>query len=623
MLCPQGETCICGPDLKPCKFKKVISPNFRPQIEQTAIFVRRVGHQTVLIPNLGYQATAETHSQAFKLSPQGINIEPSISTAPSGAKSYCAWLNDSTPGHKNLFDSNRGRQILISVYTKDPANLDDPDQWSAPEGLLAAPDDFPGLLEPKVILNGDDSGLLVFTALDKGATLRDSGLGSGRYLYAARLQGGLFGEPFRVHGKCFKREYGYEQSFGFDIPDLVDPFAKFKKPEWVMSYQGLGDLGSRAASGNVLVTTLAEGSETWSPPVNLTPDGNIHSNLSAAVGLKGVHSIHLQGGPASFNPAGGGSSVADGKQFVVLDSPLAPDPAIAGCRLDFPYATPGSIVKAMVVVENRGLVGTPVGKTDGVSQVSLRMVLVDEAGRETLAAEKSVPEILPGGSERVTLEVEVPLDPATLRVVLVPGPKDQDLTNNVKDCFLGSPMPRNLTCTPIPFTLTGPEGEDVDSLAVELRWSDPVVYDEVLVYRDEILIAGLPGISKIWIDQGTNSGEHAYSVRGRISVSRSQKATCAVRVVPPRREGFKRGDLNDDGSQDISDAVYLLSYLYTGGPAPKCLDASHLNGDAGVDISDVVYLLSYLYTGGPAPPYLGYPGCEEFPTCEGKSKFCP
>jgi hypothetical protein len=43
------------------------------------------------------------------------------------------------------------------------------------------PDDYPGLLEPKIYLNGDDSGLLVFTALDKTAALRDTGLGTGRY----------------------------------------------------------------------------------------------------------------------------------------------------------------------------------------------------------------------------------------------------------------------------------------------------------------------------------------------------------------------------------------------------------------------------------------------------------
>ena len=39
--------------------------------------------------------------------------------------------------------------------------------------------------------------------------------------------------------------------------------------------------------------------------------------------------------------------------------------------------------------------------------------------------------------------------------------------------------------------------------------------------------------------QSTNSGTHSYAVRGRISVSRSQRATCALDVVPPSREALR------------------------------------------------------------------------------------
>jgi hypothetical protein len=65
------------------------------------------------------------------------------------------------------------------------------------------------------------------------------------------------------------------------------------------------------------------------------------------------------------------------------------------------------------------------------------------------------------------------------------------------------------------------------------------------------------------------------------------------------------GDANNDGGVDISDAVYLIQYIFAGGPAPAdCNYANGMgdaNGDGGVDISDAVYLIQYIFAGGPAP----------------------
>ncbi|MFA6354532.1 MAG: S8 family serine peptidase, partial [Candidatus Paceibacterota bacterium] len=66
-------------------------------------------------------------------------------------------------------------------------------------------------------------------------------------------------------------------------------------------------------------------------------------------------------------------------------------------------------------------------------------------------------------------------------------------------------------------------------------------------------------------------------------------------------DGRIAGDANGDGSVDISDAVYLISYIFSGGPAPQPLAAGDANGDGSVDISDAVYLISYIFSGGPAP----------------------
>lgn len=63
----------------------------------------------------------------------------------------------------------------------------------------------------------------------------------------------------------------------------------------------------------------------------------------------------------------------------------------------------------------------------------------------------------------------------------------------------------------------------------------------------------------------------------------------------------KRADANHDGAVDISDASYLLNFLFLGGPAFDCLHEADANGDGSVDISDASFLLNFLFLGGPLP----------------------
>ena len=68
-------------------------------------------------------------------------------------------------------------------------------------------------------------------------------------------------------------------------------------------------------------------------------------------------------------------------------------------------------------------------------------------------------------------------------------------------------------------------------------------------------------------------------------------------VEPP----YVCGDANSSGAVSISDAVYLIAYIFAGGPAPDPLAAADANCSGGVSISDVVYLIAYIFAGGPAP----------------------
>lgn len=71
---------------------------------------------------------------------------------------------------------------------------------------------------------------------------------------------------------------------------------------------------------------------------------------------------------------------------------------------------------------------------------------------------------------------------------------------------------------------------------------------------------------------------------------------------------FRRGDANQDGKADISDAVATLGNLFLGTSLPDCDDALDINDDGGVDISDPVTLLNFLFSGGKAPS-APFPDC--------------
>jgi hypothetical protein len=70
----------------------------------------------------------------------------------------------------------------------------------------------------------------------------------------------------------------------------------------------------------------------------------------------------------------------------------------------------------------------------------------------------------------------------------------------------------------------------------------------------------------------------------------------------------KPGDANVDGKVTVSDVVYLVNYLFKGGPEPWLL-FSDANADKKVTVSDVVYLVNYLFKGGPPAKWI----CDQKP----------
>ncbi len=77
---------------------------------------------------------------------------------------------------------------------------------------------------------------------------------------------------------------------------------------------------------------------------------------------------------------------------------------------------------------------------------------------------------------------------------------------------------------------------------------------------------------------------------------------------------FRRGDANDDGTVDISDAVTTLGFLFLGGEELACLDSGDANDDGTLDISDAIAALGVLFLGDGTMPAPGLDGCGTDPT---------
>ncbi len=95
-------------------------------------------------------------------------------------------------------------------------------------------------------------------------------------------------------------------------------------------------------------------------------------------------------------------------------------------------------------------------------------------------------------------------------------------------------------------------------------------------------------------------------------------------TLPGQAVLFKRGDVDQNGRLQITDAIALLGYLFLNGPEPGCLDAADMDNDARTGVGDAIYFLSYLFINGPAPhaPFetcgadTGESlGCGGFPAC--------
>jgi hypothetical protein len=127
------------------------------------------------------------------------------------------------------------------------------------------------------------------------------------------------------------------------------------------------------------------------------------------------------------------------------------------------------------------------------------------------------------------------------------------------------------------------------------------------------IITAYPGGEQDTTDM---SGEYSYQLGGgtqTIEISRPGYETVdTVFLMTEAHQWdatlmpgqFLCGDPNADERIDMLDILYLISYLYKGGPPPSPLAAGDVNTDGKADMLDILDLINYLYKGGPEPECL-------------------
>jgi len=96
-----------------------------------------------------------------------------------------------------------------------------------------------------------------------------------------------------------------------------------------------------------------------------------------------------------------------------------------------------------------------------------------------------------------------------------------------------------------------------------------------------------------------------------------------VAADSPPTPTFRRGDADGDGDVVITDAVFVLNYLFQSDRQPTCRDAADSNDDAVINLTDAVAVLNYLFQSGVPPADPGPTECGEdttedaLPDCAG------
>ena len=106
------------------------------------------------------------------------------------------------------------------------------------------------------------------------------------------------------------------------------------------------------------------------------------------------------------------------------------------------------------------------------------------------------------------------------------------------------------------------------------------------------LIECVAALALIWLAGSPVSGFEGMALSQSLpSVARAD--SCIVEIT---------GDVNESGSINSADIIYLVNWIFVRGPAPKpCTGAGDVNCNTEVTAADIIYLVNFVFKSGPQP----------------------
>jgi len=167
---------------------------------------------------------------------------------------------------------------------------------------------------------------------------------------------------------------------------------------------------------------------------------------------------------------------------------------------------------------------------------------------------------------------------------------------------------------PSNFDLLSPGGEsggDISTISPEFLWtmpSDPDPYDTAFFtlyvaidsnfnFKDSV--SGV--LDTTSFASQTLQWDRDYWWKVRVEDTGHDATVWSSQVFKFSTVSWLCGDADASGEVDIDDVVYLIEYVFQGGPEPQPLETGDVDLSGLTDIDDIVYLINYLFQGGPAP----------------------
>ncbi len=226
--------------------------------------------------------------------------------------------------------------------------------------------------------------------------------------------------------------------------------------------------------------------------------------------------------------------------------------------------------------------------------------------------------ITPTDSSKLTIVIDSLTPLGTYPMTIIASEKTKLVTDSVQVLLYVLSSVNRKPNISVPSSITSYGGLQVTFPVIA---TDPDSVDTLTLIKNGVGdMPCYPRISPVvcyfqWTTEPGDTLNSPYSVIFTVDDGRDSTDTKTAQIivkpynVPPSK---MLGDVTGDSLVDIADIVFLLNYLFVGGPPPNPPAAGDVNGDCFIGISDIIWLHNYLYRNGPPPQLHCLPGDFNF-----------